>query len=251
MSKSNELRREKILSLLNQENRCSVKSLSEQFHVSTETIRKDLYALERRGKVIKRHGYVTRNEVYNELPIDVKVEENTDLKNRISYKAVQVIPDHSTIYIDPGSTTLSMVHYLPLKKSCTIVTPSLRIAQSLLSLKHEILLIGGLVQKKGSTTTGAFALENLKHVQLDIAFMGTDGFFGCEGPTTFSFQELSVKQKVMEQAHKKVLLCDISKFHKTGTYPYARFSEYDLLITNPLTAKEKELIASVKHIETV
>lgn len=187
MSKSNEARRNQIFSYLKKNQRESVKELAQVFHVSTETIRKDLCVLERRGKIIKSHGYATHNEAYNELPIDVKVEENIDLKNRIAYQAVQIIPDYATIYMDPGSTTLSMVRYLPLKKGCTIVTPSLRIAQSLLPLRHEILLTGGLVQKKGSTTTGAFTLNNLDHVRIDIAFMGTDGFLHCHGPTTFSF----------------------------------------------------------------
>lgn len=55
----------------------------------------------------------------------------------------------------------------------------------------------------------------------------------------------------MEQSHKKVLLCDVSKFHKTGTYPFAHFKDYDLLITNALTTQEKEMVMDVKKICTV
>lgn len=248
MSKNNDKRRNDILKKLDQNSPLRIRELADMFLVSTETIRKDLFVLEQRGQVNKTHGYVHRKDGYDELPIEVKVEENTELKDQIARRAIDFVSDYSIVYLDPGSTTLSMVRYFSLKKGCTIVTSSIRIAQSLLSYKHEILLIGGLIQKKGTTTTGAFALDNLKHVKIDIAFMGTDGFKNCHGPTTFSFQELSVKQKVMEQSKQKILLCDKSKFNKTGTYPFARFSDYDKIITNSIDAKEKAMINSAKEI---
>lgn len=248
MSKNNEKRRNEILKKLEQQPSLRIKELAESFQVTTETLRKDLFVLEQRGQVNKTHGYVHRKDGYDELPIEVKVEENTELKDQIARKAIEFVSDYSVVYLDPGSTTLSIGRYFALKKGCTIVTPSIRIVQSLLALKHEILLIGGLIQKKGSTTTGAFALDNLNHVKIDTAFMGTDGFKDCQGPTTFSFQKLSVKQKVIEQSKQKILVCDRSKFFKTGTYPFARFSDYDKIITNPIDPKEKAMIDSAKEI---
>ena len=39
-----------------------------------------------------------------------------------------------------------------------------------------------------------------------------------------------------------------SKFEKTGTYTFANFKDYDVLITNPVSNKEKELVKGVKEV---
>lgn len=248
MSIKTETRRKAIISYLQDKKQANIKELSAHFNVTTETIRKDLFALEQRDSIQKHHGWAQFIDKYNELPIDVKMEENIELKQRIALQAVELINDNSLIYLDPGSTTLAMTKYLPLKKDLTIVTCSLPIAQRLLSTKHETILLGGKLQKKGSTAVGAFTLENLEHVKIDMAFMGTDGFYQCDGPTTFSYEELIIKQKVLEKATKKYLLCDVTKFSKTGTYPFGKFAQYDCIITNNITLEERKQIEEAKEI---
>ena len=125
MSKNNEKRRNEILKKLEQQPSLRIKELAESFQVTTETLRKDLFVLEQRGQVNKTHGYVHRKDGYDELPIEVKVEENTELKDQIARKAIEFVSDFSVVYLDPGSTTLSIVRYFALKKGCTIVTPSI------------------------------------------------------------------------------------------------------------------------------
>ena len=78
--------------------------------------------------------------------------------------------------------------------------------------------------------------------------MGCDGFLNTDGPTTFSFEEVLIKQHVIKKASQKILLCDASKFKKTGTYTFASFKDYDIIITNPVSNKEKELIKDAKDV---
>ncbi|MEF2609253.1 MAG: DeoR family transcriptional regulator [Faecalicoccus sp.] len=109
MSKNNEKRRNEILKKLEQQPSLRIKELAEFFQVTTETLRKDLFVLEQRGQVNKTHGYVHRKDGYDELPIEVKVEENTELKDQIARKAIEFVSDYSVVYLDPGSTTLSVM----------------------------------------------------------------------------------------------------------------------------------------------
>ena len=57
MSKSSLSRQNEIYQSILSKGRIYVSELSESFHVSTETIRKDLDILEQQGLILKKHGY--------------------------------------------------------------------------------------------------------------------------------------------------------------------------------------------------
>ncbi len=57
-----------------------------------------------------------------------------------------------------------------------------------------------------------------------------------------------MKQRVIQHADRKILLCDHSKFLKTGTYIYADFSDFNTMITNPLQPKELDIVKNVKEV---
>ena len=52
---------------------------------------------------------------FTTLPIDSRLLDEHDAKKRIARKALSFIPEHGFIYLDTGSTTLSLA--LELKKS--------------------------------------------------------------------------------------------------------------------------------------
>lgn len=248
MSKKTTSRQNEIYQIILTKGRSHVSELSEHFNVSSETIRKDLDLLDSQGLIIKKHGYAEIMNDYFQLPLNIKVTENVIQKQAIAKKALSYIKDNTIIFLDPGSTTLALAKYLPLKKGLTIVTNSLAIAQVVSDMKHDLIFAGGKLQKKGKSTIGVFTANNIDAIQIDTAFMGCDGFLNTDGPTTFSFEEVLIKQHVIKKATKKILLCDSSKFRKTGTYTFADFKDYDLMITNPVSKNEQKLANDVKEI---
>lgn len=52
----------------------------------------------------------------------------------------------------------------------------------------------------------------------------------------------------IEWTSHSVIISDASKFEKTGTYTFASFKDYDVMITNPVSNKEKELVKDVKEV---
>ena len=248
MSKSSLSRQNEIYQSILSKGRIYVSELSESFRVSTETIRKDLDILEQQGLILKKHGYAEIMNDYFQLPLNVKITEHALAKQAIAKRALEYIKDNSMIFLDPGSTTLALAKYLPLKKGLTIITNSLAIAQLVSDMKHDLIFTGGKLQKKGKAFVGAFTANNIDAIQIDTAFMGCDGFLNTDGPTTFSFEEVLIKQHVIKKASQKILLCDASKFKKTGTYTFASFKDYDIIITNPVSNKEKELIKDAKDV---
>ena len=247
MSKKSEQRQDAIIKQLIEEGSTSVRELSETFGVSQETIRQDLSKLENLGLCARTHGGATLTG-YSEVSIDYKASEHASEKNRIARTAVNFIPDGSQIWIGPGSTLSCIVRYLPLRKDLTIITNSLDLAEGARATKHEVLFLGGRVQKKGSCTTGAFAMENLSHLRIDLALIGCDGFSGGDGPTVLSFEEMEIKRSVLKKAKQKILVCDSSKFLHTGSYIFAKNSDFDLLITDCVPPDAQKLLDGIGEI---
>lgn len=246
MSKKSELRQQKIYEQLLMNETVRVNELADRYEVSMETIRKDLNDMEEQGLLVKIHGGAELLQKSSEVSVDYKINTNTAAKQKIAYKALSFIEDHSVIFLDPGSTTLALARLLPLKKDLIVVTNSIRIASIICEQKHELLFLGGKIQKKAKAASGSFAINHLDTLHMDAAFMGTDGFKDSHGPTTYSFEEVSVKQHALLHSDHKYLLADASKFESQGTYMFASFSEFDALITDK---EQNDIILDCKFIQ--
>ena len=248
MSKKAEKRQNNIYSQILSKQEVKVVDLANLYHVSMETIRQDLNTMEKQGLIKKVHGGAKLKESYTEVSVEYKMTENANDKQRIAKKALEYIQDGTTIFLDPGSTTLALAKYLPLKKDLLVVTNSLKIAQLVSETNHELIFLGGKMLKKAKATSGSFTNNHLDALHIDCAFMGCDGFMNMNGPTTFAFEEMEVKQHVLKNSDKKYLLADTSKFHKTGTYTFANFSDFDCLFTTYLNNYERRVVQGVQTI---
>lgn len=244
----NQKRQDKIYQEILEHNECRVKDLAALFQVSTETIRKDLDHLEALGLITKNHGSAKILNEYLQLPMDIKMNENSFEKEKIARAAIECIQDHSVIYFDPSTICVKTARYLPFKKHCTIVTNSLAIAQSVLHTKHDLLLLGGHVIKKSNASTGFYTNQIIDTLHIDYAFHGTDGFYGFTGPSTFSKEELDTKRHILEHSKHNILVCDHSKFTKSGSYQFAKFHEFQTMITNDMSEKERTYLSEIAHI---
>jgi DeoR/GlpR family transcriptional regulator of sugar metabolism len=248
MSKKTQARQNEIYSLLLSDFEVKVIDLAKKYNVSMETIRSDLTTMENQGLIVKEHGKAKLKESYAEVSVEYKMTENKKDKEIIAKKALEYIQDGSTIFLDPGSTTLTLAKYLPLKKDLLVVTNSLKIAQVVVETKHDLIFLGGKMLKKAKACSGSFTNNHLDSIHIDACFMGCDGFMNMNGPTTFAFEEMEVKQHVLKNATKKYLLADTSKFHKTGTYTFANFSDFDCLFTTHLNNYERRQVQDCQNI---
>ena len=110
------------------------------------------------------------------------------------------------------------------------------------------MIAGGLLQKQGKAAIGGFTNSMIDAIHIDTAFMGCDGFLDSFGPATFSHEEMEVKQHVLRKAQQRILLCDSSKFRKSSSYTFARWSDYDILITDQITEQEQHMVKEVRQL---
>ena len=234
-------RQNDILQLLMSKRNLRTDQLVQQFGVSIETIRRDINELEQAGRVKKVYGgiqiaaddlLVSDLESWNSR-MDVCRRE----KQMIASKAMELIPDHSTIALDIGTTVYALAHLLSAKKDLTIITGSIRTAGELSrSTDHCIYVIGGRLHKGEEVTMGVFArgfLDNF--ASIDLFICGADGISFDSGITEFSEAVADIKRHLVSMASRTILLSDHSKFGKKSLFRCCAFSDVDVLITDPQT----------------
>ncbi len=234
-------RQRQITRLIVEQGSVAVRELSQRFGVSTETIRKDLLALEKQKVISKGHGDATLSSTYLENPFHQKIDRNVEAKNRIAERAMEMIPEQGVVFLDSGSTMMYLAKLLNLKTGLVIVTNSLSSAQVLSNTENQLLVTGGELRSKSLSFVGSWALNSIAGVRADIAFIGCDGFHS-DGPSIRSYRELEIKQRMIGNAKKAVLLCDSSKLQAEGLYAFATFQQFECLITDkqlPLQAEQE------------
>lgn len=240
-------RRKGMANRIIQDGKATVKELAEIFGVSTETVRKDLEYLQEKGLLIKGHGEALLSGPYHEKPVGVKAVEKTEQKQQIAKLALEMIPEKCKLFLDPGSTALEVARLLWQREELTVFTNSLAAASILIPSQHEVILLGGKVQRSSESLVGRFAIDQIMDLHFDLAIMGTDGFKNQRGPTTFSYEESLIKKEVLKRSDTKILIFDESKFDVTGTYTYGKFKDFDLLITTASGKDEAKTIENVKE----
>ena len=227
-------RRRALAELLVAEGSVQIAELAAQYHVSRETIRKDLIFLEQSGVGRRSRGGSLILEGIAEPPLSARSVENIAAKHRIAEAAVRQIPDGATILLDTGSTMNEAARLLALRHGLTIVTNSAQITPLLADSDNTVYALGGQVRATSLACVGMWTLTALRTLRADIALIGTNGVLGHTGPCT---------------SKKSIVLCDGSKFREEAVIQFADWQQIDCLITDQ-TAPEAEL-AVIRQKTTV
>ena len=130
-------RMDSIISILNEKKHVTVDYLAEHVFASKVTVRRDLKVLEDLGLVSRSYGGVTLRSSENRfVPLSIREQNSSTVKDMIAHKAVSLINEGSTIIIDGSSTALRMVNYLHEKQNITVITNNLRAATMLCEKKR-------------------------------------------------------------------------------------------------------------------
>ncbi|MCW2529712.1 MAG: transcriptional regulator, DeoR family [Pseudonocardiales bacterium] len=227
-------RQQRILDLARDDGRVEVTVLAEQLGVTTETVRRDLTSLERHGLLRRVHGGAIPLERLGFEPrLAVRQERRIEEKERIAKLAADEIPNEATILLDSGSTTQLLADNLPLDRDITVVTNSVSIANAVAGRENVgLFLIGGRVRGRTGAAVGDWAVQALANINVDIAFLGTNGLSIRRGLTTPDQDEAVVKTAMVACARRAIVLCDNSKVGPDHFARFAWLNEIDTIITD-------------------
>lgn len=227
-------RRELILEELITAGTVYVSELARKYQVTYETIRKDLSDLEKKGYLVKCHGGATLKQGAIEHPFQIREKENASLKKSIAQKALTLLSDNCSMIIGTGSTTLELAKLLMYRSGFKIFTDSLPVANALISSDNQVFLFGGELRNKSSSVYGGWTLSMINEIQVDICFLGTDGFSNLTGPSSPSSSDAYIDKAIISHAEKKYILGDYTKFNRKSLYKICDWNEITALITNKL-----------------
>ena len=227
-------RQQRIITEARRAGRVEVNALADSLGVATETVRRDLTALERRGSLRRVHGGaipVERLEV--EPTLATRTGRLSEVKRRIAARALDELPAGGSIILDSGSTTAAVAELLPPDLDLTVLTNSLAAATVLATHPGITLyLLGGRVRGTTSAAVGDWATGALADVTVDVALIGTNGLSVARGLTTPDQSESLVKRAMVKASRKCVLLTDSSKAGDDHLHRFAQVADIDVVITD-------------------
>jgi DeoR family fructose operon transcriptional repressor len=231
-------RYQKILDLLEEHGIVHSADLVQEMKVSSETVRKDLDALEQSGKLKRVHGGavpISQMSAQNGQYISLKTRNSSCMEEKaaIAAYAAGLVREHQAVGLDYGSTSLVMAKELVRRfEHLTVVTNSIQNAL-VLSERPEftIILIGGILDKKELSLGNDFS-QMLESLHLDILFMSVSGVHPSVGLTDQGPSEARVQKQMCQIANRKVVLADSSKFGRASLVKLCALCDVDQIITD-------------------
>lgn len=226
--KSTVERREKILQKIQNQGSVRVDELSEQFGVSSVTIRNDLDFFEQKGLIDRTYGgALLRNAVYNDPSIEEKKKLNAAEKKRIGEYAAGLVKDGDSILLDSGSTAREIAIRLKDRRDLTVMTNAVNIALELAGAPGvRVMVTGGVLRDKSYSLVGPEAEAAVGNYYFDAFFLGVDGLDFEHGLTTSHPQEARLNRLMLERAGRVVAVTDSSKF---GRYSFSFICDPEVL----------------------
>ena len=220
-----EQRYEIILGLLREKNSVTVTELKERLDAAESTVRRDITALYKAGRLTRVFGgAVALEHTVNayEPTVAQKVELNIEEKKKIAAYAAALIRPEDFVYLDAGTTTGYMLEHLE-GSGATFVTNGVSHARALAQMGVRVLLIGGELKGSTEAVIGSQAMQMLKNYHFTKGFFGTNGMTQREGFTTPESNEALVKRTAMEQCLEKYVVSDSSKFGQISAVTFFSF----------------------------
>lgn len=209
-----EQRAERILKELTRRRAVTVTDLCQVTGASEATIRRDLNALAKRGKLSKVHGgaMLMNGEFHGEeLDMETKRQLYTEEKDRAAQYAAGLIGDEDVVFLDAGTTVLRMAEHLRTSRAL-FLTNSIECACRLMERNLRTHVLGGALKAGTMALIGSETLEALRRYNFTKAFLGANGITIAQGFTTPDPEEAAVKALAADRAQSVYVLADSSKF---------------------------------------
>jgi DeoR family transcriptional regulator, aga operon transcriptional repressor len=228
-------RRQAILTLIGERGYLAAADLSSALHVDSSTVRRDLERLERAGLVRRTHGGALPADPTDtvDTPYEVRRARHRAAKQAIGAASAHLVQDGQTVLIDNGSTTYEVAASLKDHRGLTVVTNDLMVAMVLRShSRHQVHLTGGLLLDTVYTLVGPAAVETLRGLHVDWAFLGAEGVDPEAGITNINVVEIPVKQAMIAAAEHVVVVADSSKLGTRSLATVAALDQVDVIVSD-------------------
>ncbi|CAI8779951.1 MULTISPECIES: DeoR/GlpR family DNA-binding transcription regulator [unclassified Pseudomonas] len=227
-----QLRRQKILLILERDGKVMASELSQHFAVSEDTIRRDLSELATAGLVQRVHGGALPRPKDTGKDYFTRVSETDEVKTRLAQLAADRVENGQIVMFDSGSTTLQIARSLPTDISITAITTSPMTAIILAEYKGiKVILAGGQLNLATMSVSGHETVRLLQGIKADVLFTGVCAIHPEVGISSLHFDEVPVKQALIDSASQVIAVTTADKLGAVEPFVVAPCNRIHTLIT--------------------
>jgi len=231
-------RQQSILQMVIDKGRMSVADLARMTGVSEVTIRQDLNLLEKQSYLRRTHGFAVPLDSED---VETRMMTHFALKRELAAFAASLVSPGETVFIENGSSNALLARALSEHKDVTIITVSSYIAHLLKETPGEVILLGGLYQKKSESMVGPLTRQYIQQVHFSKAFIGIDGWQNDTGFTGRDMMRTDVVNAVLDKECEAIVLSDSSKFGVVHPYPFDATKKVSRVITDDGLSAENQV----------
>lgn len=241
-------RHKQIVDMVREQGFTGINIMADQFHVTPQTIRRDINILARQGLVQRHHGgagpiYSTENVDYTDRKVLCLRE-----KQIIAQLVAQHIPSRSSLFINMGTTNEEVAKALAQHDRLRVITNNLNVAKTLSGNNGmEVIVTGGLVRHKDGGIVGEAAIDFIRQFKVDYGIIGISGVDMDGTLLDFDYREVTAARSIMDNSRKVFLVTDHTKFGRNAMVRLGNISEVDAMFTNQ--QPPAELVEVMKHNE--
>ena len=227
-------RLERLAAMVARQGVLKLRAVANDLGVSQMTVRRDVMQSGGRFACLGGHVIGAQNDVAGG---DYVLEEENDhhaaAKIAACAKAAKLVEEDDTIFIDCGTTTPRLAELIPHDLRLTAVCYSLNVAEILSRRKNtRLILLGGLFHPAAASFSGEAALDELKRININKAFISAGGVDETRGVTCSHFHEVPVKQAAISRAVEAHLVVDASKFGKVRAAHFAGIAAFTSIVSD-------------------
>lgn len=245
-------RQAEIVDWLREKGRVSVEDLASHFGVTPQTIRRDLNDLSDAQMVVRVHGGAMVASGVVNLAYEARKLIAGPHKKLIGEAAAKLVPDHSSVFINIGTTTEEVARALTGHSGLLVITNNLNVAAEL--YRHsaiEVFLTGGTVRQSDGGIVGSHAVSLIAQFRVDLAIIGTSAIDADGTLLDFDIREVQAARAIIEHARRVVLVADSSKFARSAPVRVAHLSEIDTFVTDRLPSGEIAELCRVHSVTVI
>ncbi|MGC3872918.1 DeoR/GlpR family transcriptional regulator [Halomonas sp. GXIMD04776] len=226
-------RHDAILTLLKRQGYASIEQLVQDFDVTPQTIRRDLNLLAAEGYLRRVHGGAGLESSTVNTAYQTRKTLNLEAKQRIAQLVASRIPDHSSLFINIGTTNEVVAEALRNHQGLEVITNNLNVA-AILQHKEDfnVIVAGGQVRSRDGGIIGEATIDFIHQFKVDYGIIGISGIDEDGSLLEFDYQEVRVAQAIIANSRQVFLLADNSKFRRNAVVRQGNIAQIDALFTD-------------------
>ncbi|MEP1521103.1 DeoR/GlpR family DNA-binding transcription regulator [Ascidiaceihabitans sp.] len=246
------IRRRALLDLIVERGYLSLVEASRELGVSEQTVRRDVKAFEKLGKVRRTHGGVAFAGSLSSGTYLKRQLSQTAEKASIARQIASMIPDGASVFLDSGTTCEAISEALLERRNLKIVTYSIRCASHFLGRSDfSVAIPGGFVRHIDGTIIGPHHDDFIEQFRFDYAAIAVSGMDQHGRLSDDDVFEVNRVRAAIGMARETILALTSDKIGLSALINLADLSEVDFVVASGERIPGLERLVKDKNVHLV